>query len=95
MRAFDSGSKPSGTMFPGHPFFSRTPRVQKPNTAYPKNRCESVLFLEMLTKLIHLINNYFSAKGFFMGPCGVWFLHPWGPGQKVMPREHGPGWFRS
>jgi hypothetical protein len=38
---------------------------------------------------------YFSAKGFFMGLCGVWFLHPWGPGQKKMAREHGPGWFRS
>jgi hypothetical protein len=64
MRAFDSGSKPSGTMFPGHPFFSRTPRVQKPNTAYPKNRCESVLFLEMLTKLIHFKKIIFQRRDF-------------------------------
>jgi hypothetical protein len=38
---------------------------------------------------------YFSAKGFFMGPCGVWFLHLWCPGPKSRAGKVDPHGFGS
>ena len=60
--AIDSGTKPWGSTFPGHFFRSRAPKVQKPNTAYPKNRVQIRITLEIFDGKKNFISHWESTQ---------------------------------